>query len=78
MKKQNQFYLIENYTEIIRTPDYELPPGAPNPDKKYKRSEVRGFDSLKKLQKAILRGPKHGGELTPAKLIQIKLEVLVG
>lgn len=60
-----KYYLIEEYTE------YE-----DRYSRSWKEYDVRSFDTITKLEKAILEGSKHGGKLIPAKSLELKLQII--
>ena len=63
-----KYYLIEKWKE------YEDRPCGTS----YDRYDVREYGTPEKLQQAILEGSKHGGNLMPAKGLEIKLQLFDG
>ncbi|MBI4447984.1 hypothetical protein HY643_03310 [Candidatus Woesearchaeota archaeon] len=57
------YYLIEKWTEYE-----DRPCGS-----KYTRFDVREFKTPSELEKAILKGSMHGGEIFAAKKLELRL-----
>lgn len=65
MAKQNQYCLIEEYNEEVQPGNY------------CKAYDVRTFKKINELKQAFLAGPLHKGKLFSAKLLPMKLELIV-
>lgn len=65
--KTGKYYLIEEYTEYNDRPDSSS---------SWKAYEVQSFNTAEQLKDALLKGSKHGGKLTPAKGLELKLELV--
>jgi len=61
-----KYYLIEEYKE------YDDRPGGSS----WNAYDVRTYDAIEQLEKAVLQGAKHGGKLMPAKGLEVKLQII--
>lgn len=61
-----KYYLIEEYTA------YDDRPGSSS----WKAYDVKGCDTVKELELAILKGSRRNGKLIPAKGLEFKLQLI--